>query len=330
VTAARFSRVYGLGLESNRPLAGLIWHPTPVPVDVRIQFGHWPREIRERTTPALPPSHVSPFADAAGVPLARGWDLPDGSRHIVADSGAEAVIDGAGHCLWVSSPAPGEDLDAWVLGPLLSLLLRRRAIACLHASAVLIGGGVVAFAGWQGAGKSTLATLCAMRGCPVVTDDLAALDVPALPGAKRVHPGGAFLRTRPGIVEVAAGRLSRARDLKAAPAGEWLNLDARQPPYAIASKSEPLRALYFLDRRQASRAATESAEPLRSSEAMMVLAGDTWAARWLSPSERAAEVKVLTRLVKDVPTWRVRRPTGVESWLACADQIVKRQTASNG
>ena len=68
--------------------------------------------------------------------------------------------------VWAVWPAASslEDVATYLLGPVLGLLLRLRGVPCLHASAVAFGDSAVAFAGSEGAGKSTTAAALASRG----------------------------------------------------------------------------------------------------------------------------------------------------------------------
>ncbi|TDE07479.1 hypothetical protein [Jiangella asiatica] len=61
-------------------------------------------------------------------------------------------------------------------GALLSFLLTVRGEVVLHASAVQVGDGAVAFVGRSGMGKSTMATLLCADGGALVTDDVLRLD----------------------------------------------------------------------------------------------------------------------------------------------------------
>jgi hypothetical protein len=49
------------------------------------------------------------------------------------------------------------NVSVWLFGPALILLLARRRIFCLHASAIRVGNGAVLVLGESGAGKSTMA-----------------------------------------------------------------------------------------------------------------------------------------------------------------------------
>ncbi|PZF85493.1 hypothetical protein [Jiangella anatolica] len=61
-------------------------------------------------------------------------------------------------------------------GALLSFLVTVRGEMVLHASAVQVGSGAVAFVGRSGMGKSTMATLLCAAGGALITDDVLRLD----------------------------------------------------------------------------------------------------------------------------------------------------------
>jgi hypothetical protein len=76
-------------------------------------------------------------------------------------------------------PAPGAhpaDIRAYLLSPIFSSLCHQAGMYSLHASAVRVGTGVVAFLGNSGAGKSTLAAGLAQRGYTIIADDICLLD----------------------------------------------------------------------------------------------------------------------------------------------------------
>jgi hypothetical protein len=76
-------------------------------------------------------------------------------------------------------PAPEalpSDIRAYLLSPIFSVLCYQSGMYSLHASAVRVGDGVVAFLGDSGAGKSTLAACLRQRGYTVVSDDSCLVD----------------------------------------------------------------------------------------------------------------------------------------------------------
>jgi hypothetical protein len=83
--------------------------------------------------------------------------------------------------------------------PVLALLLHQRGLLVLHASAVSLDGGVVAFLGHSGRGKSTTAATLHARGCAVVADDVVAVDLGAS-GGPAALPGLFQLKLWPDAV----------------------------------------------------------------------------------------------------------------------------------
>jgi hypothetical protein len=78
----------------------------------------------------------------------------------------------------VVDPSPALDermLRLFLLGPVLSVLLRQRGRLLLHASAVAVADEAVLFLGSAGWGKSTMAAALYARGHCLVTDDVAVL-----------------------------------------------------------------------------------------------------------------------------------------------------------
>jgi hypothetical protein len=85
----------------------------------------------------------------------------------------QAAVDAAGTTVEYDFPEPPPvELGELLLGAPLLLALALRGTFCLHASAVLLPEGAVAFLGESGAGKSTLARELHRHGLARVADDL--------------------------------------------------------------------------------------------------------------------------------------------------------------
>jgi len=119
-------------------------------------------------------------------------EFPTAGRFLVR-SGKEIVVD----------PAPGafeSEVRAYLLGTAFGVLCHQRGITPLHASAIDITDGFVAFVGESGAGKSTLAAALARRGHQVVADDVCFLQldrkrhIKAWPGIARIRLWEAAVR----------------------------------------------------------------------------------------------------------------------------------------
>ena len=101
-------------------------------------------------------------------------------------AGEEILMD-------VAPSANDDEVRAYLLGAVFGALCHQRGITPLHASAIDVAGGCVAFVGASGAGKSTLVAALAQRGHEIISDDECFLqfgtngDVQAWPGISRIR-----------------------------------------------------------------------------------------------------------------------------------------------
>jgi hypothetical protein len=159
-------------------------------------------------------------------------------------------------------PVHAADLDVisvLVTGTALAFVLSARGLPVLHASAVQVDQGAVAFVGGSGMGKSTVATLLCARGARLITDDMLSLDLRSSPPACRL--GATELRLRKAAQELseqfeaAPGRrrTGDARDALATPVAEedHLPLLAIVVPLPDRSGEDALTELRLLPRRDA-------------------------------------------------------------------------------
>jgi hypothetical protein len=93
-----------------------------------------------------------------------------GAGQVEVRDGKEIVVD-------VAPQAEERVLRLFLLGPVLSILLQQRGLLVLHASAVSVGGGAVAFLGASGWGKSTTAAALHALGHNLVADDNVAISL---------------------------------------------------------------------------------------------------------------------------------------------------------
>jgi hypothetical protein len=182
---------------------------------------------------------VVPDAQPPGTPLAM-MRRPDGTlRYGIGQDRHRTVLRYPGLCDFVGDahlrevtvhPHPGADPglpSVLASGALLAVHLKLRHELVLHASAVQLGAGAVAFVGASGMGKSTLAALLCAHGGAIVSDDVLRVD---RSDGMRVYPGSAESRLRPAARQLADtayrdavrttadGRLAvRPRDRAAAP-----------------------------------------------------------------------------------------------------------------
>lgn len=171
--------VYGLRLESPIPFPELPRDtgPEAAEVDVRLRLGpidvEHPADVEAESWYRAEPSDV-----------ALHW----------ADFGSARVEDGRLVRLDARDEVPPIWRRAVVLGTLFSVVLMQRGRFPLHGGAVVVDGGVRAFVGRSGAGKSSLTGAMVARGHALVADDVTPLEAVDAGGAPRVHPGRAEIK----------------------------------------------------------------------------------------------------------------------------------------
>ena len=139
----------------------------------------------------------------------------------------------------------------YVSGMTLAVVLQQRGALVLHASAVDLGGAVVAFTGPSGAGKSTTASVFAARGYPVVTDDFLPL-----------HVNGSHVRCLggTGTLKLLRRPPGPGNDVATAMDGKWLGACAadQKPGDVIMSNGVKVNVPDLQKRALAPDAATQS------------------------------------------------------------------------
>ena len=205
--------------------------------------------------------------------------------------GQEIVVD--------ASPGVDESLLRTILlGPIMAVLLRQRGLAVLHASAIAINDGAIAFLGASGWGKSTLAEAFYARGYGVVTDDVMAI---RLDGAQpRVAPGSPSVKLFPDAAEFLGCDARDARRVHSQTEKRAHGVALRFPQGPL-----PLRRIYVL-------AIGERNEitPIEPREVFVELARNSRAVVLLTDStSRSTHLHQCAQLAAQVPVLRLsRRP----------------------
>jgi hypothetical protein len=150
-------------------------------------------------------------------------------RYIVSPDGSVVVCR--------ASPVL-EDVQRMLIGQVLPLVAALRGLDILHASAVAIDGGAVAFTGPPGAGKSTLAVNLALRGAMLLADDVIALR--RVGERLQVEPATSLVNLRHDQAE----RLQEQLGELGRPLGSTEKLHIAVNTVA---EPQPLRALYVLE-----------------------------------------------------------------------------------
>jgi hypothetical protein len=290
VTAAR--SLYGLGVESNVPIAAFAGLEPCARRDVRWTLG---------ALPDLGAAEES-WEEYRRVEesCVRASRLPGGSHYRLAyDDGTECVIDARGEEVWAKAPAGAtiEDTATYLLGPVMGFVLRLRGVTCLHASAVAVDGRAIALAGHAGAGKSSAAAAFARAGHAVLTDDVTALTLDA--GRYCVEPAYPRIRLWPESVASMFGSPDGLPRITPTWDKRFLGLDGA---FRFQRERLPLAAIYVLEDRAPGR---PRIEPLEPSEALIWLVAHAYSAQLLDKRMRAREFECLARLVEQVPVARV-------------------------
>jgi hypothetical protein len=296
--------VFGLSIQANQPIPGLEAGEPQVAPDLQILLGICPDERSQTTISAARLAYVSSITTDAGEPALKMWELADdGLLHGAYHDGTKFWMDRAGTRLWVTWPgsASVETTALYLLGPVLALVLRYRGVVCLHASAVVVNGRAIVFAGAEEAGKSTTAAAFARRGFPALSDDVVPLA--ERDGVFFAFPGSPQLRLWPESVEMLFGpRDSLPRLL---PDWEKRRLAAGDHRSSFWSRPCEVASIYVLGERCADETAPRS-ESLSQRAALMALVANGYASNFVDTKMRGDELKLLGRLVSKVPVLRLR------------------------
>jgi len=268
---------YGLGIHSALELPELITGRAPP--DVVVRLGHVPG------VPSDPPVGDGLLRTNADETCLYWPDV----GAILLRHGREITLD----------PRPevaGDLLRLYLLGPVLALLLHQRGFLVLHASAVSLDGGVVAFLGHSGHGKSTTAATLHARGGAIVADDVVALDLGAS-GGPAALPGFPLLKLWPDAVMALGESPENLPRLHASEEKRARVADT------VATAPRPLRRVYVLTEAESLRL-----EPLSGHAAVFELLQHSYVAPALERLGSPSFLAQCARLAAAVPVRRLRRP----------------------
>jgi hypothetical protein len=293
---------YGLNICSDLPLPELLCHDlstAPVP-DAFVRLGKVklrPREERPRGGCF----HVTPdeayfFWEEFGTYLVRG------GREIIVEPAVRA--------------REGTPRQV-ILGVALGVLLHQRGLLTLHASAVAVDGGAVAFAGGKRMGKSTRAAALHARGYPIVADDVVAVSL-SNTEEPMVLPGFPHLKLWPDAAAI----------LGDGP-GDWAGVhpavEKRTRPAlrGFSKGALPLRCIYIL-----TDGTHQGVEPLYSQGIFLELVRHSYALRFVGSVGASVEhFRQSVRLAKAVPFYYLNRPLALPEMLDLA-HLVEANTAA--
>jgi hypothetical protein len=297
-------RAYGLTFGCDTPISALRQEPTALErYDITVNLGpetDWVREARrlpsrlEHPRPGEIERDNSPFIFTS-YGAGEFFELAYGDE-------ARFFVDGAARRVWGTClpPFTNEDVVTYLLGPVMGFVLRRRGILAFHASAVCIGGQAIALCGESQAGKSTTAAALALRGIPVLCEDITPLIEEH--GRFHVEPGYPRVCLWPDTVEILFGAKDALPQLTPTWEKFFLPLDGRNAKFE--EHRQDIGAVYVFAPR-VDEADAPRIETMSSSEALLSLVQNTYMNWLLDRKQRAAEFDALGKLVMQVPIRRI-------------------------
>ena len=273
------------------------------PEDVLLETGAEPDWVRFGLgLPGHILSHLPESADALDPSFLLTEHGNAECFHLSYSDGTRFVVDAAARRVWGTYHAPltAEDLATYFLGPVMGFLLRKRHVTSLHASCVEICGQGVALSGDAGFGKSTTAAALALRGYPVLSEDIVPLKL--LQKEIRAVPGYPRICLWPDSVVNLLGSAQALPQLTPVWEKRYLALDGGRAKFS----SEELRlgAIYIFGHRSADSTAPVVA-PMSPREALLDLVKNTYMNWLLDREQRALEFDFLSQLVMLVPVRRI-------------------------
>jgi len=277
--------------------------PAAVPADLCLETGQDPAWVlRASKLPGRVISRRSESEDAADPVFQLIEHGPAECFELIYSDGASFVVDSESRRVWGTfrSPLTEADLATYFLGPVLGFVLRRRHITSLHASTVELFGHAVALSGDAGFGKSTTAAALALRGVPVLSEDIAPMHEDA--GNFHVFPGYPRVCLWPDSVHYLLGSPDALPLLTPVWEKRYLPLDGVRARFS----SEPLPlGLIYLFAPRSGEAGAPQVEEMSPREALLTLVQNTYMNWLLDREQRAVEFDALSRLVQQVPVRRI-------------------------
>lgn len=157
-----FYWAYGIKIESVIRLSDLVTAESSI-ADVRIRYGKIVDSLLE-----IPFENAQLFErPGCRVQTTAKTMLVEWERvgKVLIHGGNEVIVEPESNVL-------EEDLQPFLTGPVLSVLLHQLNFFVLHASAVIINDSAIVFLGAKGYGKSTLAAHLQVRGHQLISDDI--------------------------------------------------------------------------------------------------------------------------------------------------------------
>ncbi|MDB9371948.1 serine/threonine protein kinase [Nodularia sphaerocarpa] len=305
-------KVYGLTLQTNQPLPGLIPAETDAPVDVWVDLNGESQPSSAEIETISSGLNVVSQADGTYFHL---WFRGEGQLNFYLDAGGSHISAN-----WTCALL--EEVSALLLGQVLGCVLRLRGTLCLHACVVKIGQHAVAIVGESGAGKSTTAAALAKEGYSILSDDIAVLKDDEQNWF--VQPGYPRIRLWPQTINALYGSESDFTKIFISSEKRFVELvgDSSDTVCKFYSDPLPLAAIYVLGKRQPELVAP-MIETISPATAVMTLMTHRSVSHLkLGMDEQAGEFAGLSRLAMSVPIRKVSRSDSLTALPQLCDAIV--------
>jgi len=234
-------QVYGIHIQSNYRLTGFPVSKAVTGADIRFH-------LREVFLDPPPDKKIFRLDLSSAVELKKNVPRRFSQEEymyykIAYSNGIEFTIHSTGTEVWVNWPDPlrFETVLSYLAGPVLGFALRLKGTICLHASVIAIDQYAIALMAPSGGGKSTVAAALAIRGFPVLSDDL--LVVHDNGNVQFAQPGYRGIRLCEDSAEILFGEQKKSQ-IQLIPHGDKRLLELPQGKCRFVSKPLPLLAIY--------------------------------------------------------------------------------------
>lgn len=293
---------------------------------------HWPlpcAESSEATPYAVELVEVPSafFAEAAlevaAQPTTTDWyreaHLTDGSIYLRWAGLSEFLIsaDGSRIAACPVGDVAYEALMTYLLGQVLSFALLKKGFDPLHATALLVDGGVVGFLGDSGYGKSSLAAAFLQAGYPIVTDDL--LVVEKQECGLSVYPGIPRIKLFPEIAHAFLGSGVMGTPMNPLTHKLVIPLDRPHSHQDVA----PLKALYVLTRPSThAKGARVTIKPLSRRQSFLALLKNAFNSFVVDPWRLQRQFDLNTQIVSSIPIKMLSYPRTIAAAPLARDAVL--------
>lgn len=206
--------------------------------------------------------------------------------------------------VWPAAGTTQKEIEIFLFGPVWAALCHQRGLLPLHASAIVTNGGITAFAGHCGTGKSTIAACMGSLGYELVADDIlpVSFNQNSLPGA------WPYLRR----LKLQNASITGLSLTPIEPVSEVLDKAKYfvRPNQAADDNWRRLERLYVLEVDPTT--STVSIDPISGLEAVRTLIDQTYHFQFILGSGRFRDhLSFCTRLASKLSVYRLRRPVSI-------------------